>query len=107
MSFLIAPLYSWMASRVRLSAFLPWIYGVVAISIVGFYVAFEFGAEHDRWVAAAFYIWVSTFNAHHLGVLDFHGRPVLRALRRNGCSASSPQAAPLAASSGRRPRRCW
>lgn len=61
-SFLIAPLYSWMASRVRLSTFLPWIYGVVAISIVGFYVAFELGAEQERWVAAAFYIWVSTFN---------------------------------------------
>jgi ATP:ADP antiporter, AAA family len=61
-SFLIAPLYSWMASRIRLSTFLPWIYGVVAISIVAFYVAFEFGAEQDRWVAAAFYIWVSTFN---------------------------------------------
>ncbi len=61
-SFLFAPLYSGLASRVRLSTFLPWVYGFVAATILGFYALFAFGAAHDRWVAAAFYIWVSTFN---------------------------------------------
>jgi len=61
-SFLFAPLYSGLASRIRLSTFLPWVYGFVAVSILGFYALFAFGAAQDRWVAAAFYIWVSTFN---------------------------------------------
>jgi ATP:ADP antiporter, AAA family len=62
-SLLFAPLYSWFAARIKLSSFLPWVYGFIAATIVGFYVLFETTAEsQDRWVAAAFYIWVSTFN---------------------------------------------
>jgi ATP:ADP antiporter, AAA family len=62
-SFVFAPVYSGLASRIKLSAFLPWVYGVVAVSILIFYGLFE-GAQGDRtrWVAASFYIWVSTFN---------------------------------------------
>jgi AAA family ATP:ADP antiporter len=60
-SFLFAPLYSGLAARIRLSTFLPWVYGFVAITILLFYALFQFSA-HDRGVAAAFYIWVSTFN---------------------------------------------
>jgi ATP:ADP antiporter, AAA family len=62
-SFIFAPIYSGLASRIKLSTFLPWVYGVVALSILIFYSLFE-GAQGDkaRWVAAAFYIWVSTFN---------------------------------------------
>jgi AAA family ATP:ADP antiporter len=62
-SFIFAPLYSGLASRIKLSTFLPWVYGFVAVSILIFYGLFE-GAQgkEDRWVAAAFYIWVSTFN---------------------------------------------
>lgn len=61
-SFLFAPLYSGLASRIKLSTFLPWVYGFVAVSILVFYALFQMGEAHDRWVAAAFYIWVSTFN---------------------------------------------
>lgn len=61
-SFLFAPLYSGLASRIKLSTFLPWVYGFVAVSILIFYALFAFGEAQDRWVAAAFYIWVSTFN---------------------------------------------
>jgi ATP:ADP antiporter, AAA family len=61
-SFLFAPLYSAMASRIRLALFLPWVYGFVAVSIVAFYGLFQLGGEHSRAIAAAFYIWVSTFN---------------------------------------------
>jgi len=61
-SFLFAPLYSGVASRMKLATFLPWVYGFVAATILIFYALFEFGEAQDRIVAAAFYIWVSTFN---------------------------------------------
>src|SRR6267154_1352379 len=61
-SLVFAPLYSGLASRIKLSSFLPWVYGFVALSILGFYALFESGASQERWVAAAFYVWVSTFN---------------------------------------------
>jgi AAA family ATP:ADP antiporter len=60
-SFLFAPVYSWLASRIKLSTFLPCVYGFVAASILVFYALFEAQAQ-DRGVAAAFYVWVSTFN---------------------------------------------
>src|SRR5580700_6829536 len=61
-SFVFAPLYSGLASRIRLSSFLPWVYGVVAVSILAFYALFVSGQYQDRWIAAGFYVWVSTFN---------------------------------------------
>jgi ATP:ADP antiporter, AAA family len=62
-SFIVAPLYSGLASRIRLSSFLPWVYGIVAVSILVFWGLFTTVEQHqDRWVAALFYIWVSTFN---------------------------------------------
>jgi ATP:ADP antiporter, AAA family len=60
-SFIVAPLYAGFASRIRLATFLPWVYGVIALSMVGFYFAFA-AHENSRWLAAAFYIWLSTFN---------------------------------------------
>jgi AAA family ATP:ADP antiporter len=62
LSLLFAPLYSGLAARVTLSSFLPWVYGFVAITIVIFYVLFVGDQHEDRYVAAAFYVWVSTFN---------------------------------------------
>jgi AAA family ATP:ADP antiporter len=62
-SFFLAPVYAFLASRIRLSTFLPWVYGFIAVTMVGFYALFEaWGAQQDRWVAAAFFVWVSTFN---------------------------------------------
>ncbi|MBL8985429.1 MAG: MFS transporter [Gemmatimonadetes bacterium] len=62
-SFIVAPLYSGLASRIRLSKFLPWVYGIVAVSILVFWGLFTtVEQQQDRWVAALFYIWVSTFN---------------------------------------------
>src|ERR1700742_4422551 len=60
-SFIVAPLYAGCASRIRLATFLPWVYGGIALSMVAFYFALIFD-ENSRWVAAAFYIWLSTFN---------------------------------------------
>src|SRR5580692_13087540 len=58
----LAPLYASMASRLKLSNFLPWVYGFIAVTIIGFYLLFSGGKVSDRWVAAGFYIWVSVFN---------------------------------------------
>ncbi|MGH8258980.1 MAG: NTP/NDP exchange transporter, partial [Steroidobacteraceae bacterium] len=59
---IVAPLYSGAASRIRLSAFLPWVYGFIAVSILAFYALFSRGHVQTRWLAAGFYVWVSTFN---------------------------------------------
>jgi AAA family ATP:ADP antiporter len=60
-SFIAAPIFAGFASRVRLATFLPWVYGFIAITMVAFYILFQ-RVVNDRWVAAAFYIWLSTFN---------------------------------------------
>jgi AAA family ATP:ADP antiporter len=61
-SLVFSPLYAGLASRMKLSTFLPWVYGFVAVSILAFYALFVSGRYQDRWIAAAFYVWVSTFN---------------------------------------------
>jgi ATP:ADP antiporter, AAA family len=61
-SFVFAPLYSGLASRLKLSTFLPWVYGFVAVTILLFYALFVSGKYQDHWIAAGFYVWVSTFN---------------------------------------------
>ncbi len=60
-SFVVAPVYAYFASRIKLSTFLPWVYGFIAVTMVVFFALFEF-IEKDRWVAAAFFVWTSTFN---------------------------------------------
>jgi AAA family ATP:ADP antiporter len=60
-SFIVAPIFAGFASRIKLATFLPWVYGVIAITMVIFYILFQ-RVANDRWVAAAFYIWLSTFN---------------------------------------------
>jgi len=60
-SLVFAPLYSGLAARIRLASFLPWVYGFVALTMLGFYALFA-GGGHERAVAAGFYVWVSTFN---------------------------------------------
>ncbi|MGH8227777.1 MAG: NTP/NDP exchange transporter [Steroidobacteraceae bacterium] len=59
---IVAPLYSGFASRLRLSAFLPWVYGFIAVTILVFYALFSHHEAPTRWLAAAFYVWVSVFN---------------------------------------------
>lgn len=59
---LVAPLYAAMSSRLKLSTFLPWVYAFIGLTIIGFYALFVGGRVPDRWVAAVFYVWVSTFN---------------------------------------------
>src|SRR5579871_1342739 len=57
-SFIVAPVYAGLASRIRLASFLPWVYGFIALTMVAFYILFR-TAPDNRMVAAAFYIWLS------------------------------------------------
>ncbi len=61
LSFLVAPLYAGLASRIRLASFLPWVYGFIALTMLGFFLLFRAQAD-NRWIAAAFYVWCSTYN---------------------------------------------
>jgi AAA family ATP:ADP antiporter len=61
LSFFVAPIYAYFASRLKLSTFLPWVYGFIAATMIVFYALFE-TIHQDRAVAAAFFIWTSTFN---------------------------------------------
>ena len=61
LSLLVAPIFAGLASRIRLANFLPWVYGFIAITLIVFYFLFR-AVTNDRWIAAAFYVWVSTFN---------------------------------------------
>jgi len=61
LSFIVAPIFAGFASRIRLASFLPWVYGFIAITMLVFYFLFQ-EVENDRLVAAAFYVWLSTFN---------------------------------------------
>jgi ATP:ADP antiporter, AAA family len=60
LSFVVAPVFGGLASRMRLAVFLPWVYGFIAITMLLFYVLFQ-GDANNRWIAAAFFVWVSTF----------------------------------------------
>src|ERR1700719_2605610 len=41
LSFVVAPVFAGLASRMRLATFLPWVYGFIALTMVGFYFAFR------------------------------------------------------------------
>ncbi len=58
----LSPLYSGLAARVKLQSFLPWVYGFIALTIFGFFMAFSGGRTDSRALAASFYVWVSVFN---------------------------------------------
>ena len=60
-SFIVAPVYAGFASRIKLETFLPWVYGFIAVTMLAFYFLF-LRDPNNRMIAAAFYIWLSTFN---------------------------------------------
>ncbi len=62
------PIFGAAASRFKISTLLPWIYGFIALTLVGFHVLFARGHE-ARWVAGAFFIWISVFNLVIISVL--------------------------------------
>jgi AAA family ATP:ADP antiporter len=60
-SLAVVPIYGWACTKFRRSAFLPWIYGVVAASLVGVGLML---AQDEGIVAVAqfFYVWISVLN---------------------------------------------
>jgi AAA family ATP:ADP antiporter len=60
-SLAVVPLYGWACTKFRRSAFLPWIYGVVAISLLGVGLALATD-ESNLAVAQFFYVWISVLN---------------------------------------------
>lgn len=59
--FLSAPLFSWAASRMKLTRFLPGIFWFLLANLLVFYGLFHV-APHNRWVAAAYFCWFSSVN---------------------------------------------
>lgn len=64
---LCAPLYSALASRLKLSQLLPGIFWFWLINILIFYALFA-SAPQSRWVAAAYYWWFSVVNLFMISV---------------------------------------
>ncbi len=60
-SLAVVPLYGWACTKFRRSAFLPWIYGVVALSLFGVGAALATD-EKNLAVAQFFYVWISVLN---------------------------------------------
>src|SRR5271168_4278941 len=45
-SFLVAPIYAGVASRIKLATFLPWVYGFIALTMVAFFLLFQRYADN-------------------------------------------------------------
>jgi len=60
-SLAVVPLYGWACTKFRRSAFLPWIYGTVALSLFGVGLALTTD-EGNLAVAQFFYVWISVLN---------------------------------------------
>jgi AAA family ATP:ADP antiporter len=66
-SILLIPLYGAVVGRFRRSAFLPWVYGLVAIVLAA--VGVEFSATHfDPLVGKSFYVFISVVNLFLISV---------------------------------------
>jgi AAA family ATP:ADP antiporter len=57
---LVQPVYGWLTSRYRRSAFLPWVYLFFVLNILGFHAWFNAQQDHT-WIARAYFVWVSIF----------------------------------------------
>ncbi len=57
---LVQPVYGWLTSRYRRTAFLPWVYLFFVANILGFHAWFNLQEDHT-WIARAYFIWVSVF----------------------------------------------
>jgi AAA family ATP:ADP antiporter len=56
-----APIFAWCAAKVKLARLLPGVFWVLLSNILIFYVFFRL-APQNRWLAAAFYWWLSVVN---------------------------------------------
>lgn len=58
---IFVPLFAFASNRIKLQTLLPWVYGFIVLTLIGFVFLFQSTTE-DRWIAAGFYVWVSVFN---------------------------------------------
>lgn len=58
---IVLPLFGWIASKVSRRRILPWVFGAVVASLLGFGAAL-LARPDDVWLARGFYIWVSVIN---------------------------------------------
>lgn len=58
---IVLPLYGWIASKVARRRIVPWVFGMVVASLLG-YGAAMLARPDDVWLARTFYIWVSVIN---------------------------------------------
>lgn len=57
----LLPLFGWIASKVPRRRILPWTFGFVVLSLLGFALAMLLRPD-NLWAARAFYIWISVIN---------------------------------------------
>ncbi|KAF1702743.1 NTP/NDP exchange transporter [Pseudoxanthomonas suwonensis] len=57
----VLPAFGWIASKVPRRRILPWVFGLVVATLLGFGLSLLLQPE-DVWVGRAFYIWVSVVN---------------------------------------------
>lgn len=57
----VLPLFGWVAARVPRARIVPWVFGAVVASLLGFGVSLLLQPD-DVWAGRAFYIWVSVIN---------------------------------------------
>ena len=61
----VQPVYGWLTSRFRRTAFLPWVYGFFCLNLIAFWAWLSYSAEGSAsHIAAgrAYFVWVSVFN---------------------------------------------
>ncbi len=61
----LQPVYGWLTSRFRRTAFLPWVYGFFCLNLVAFWAWFTFSDEKSvshLYAGRAYFVWVSVFN---------------------------------------------
>ncbi|WP_051412458.1 MFS transporter [Pseudoxanthomonas sp. J35] len=57
----VLPLYGWIASKVARRRIVPWVFGLVVATLLGFGVGLVLQPD-NVWAGRAFYIWVSVIN---------------------------------------------
>lgn len=58
---LVLPPFGWLVSKVSRRRIVPWVFGFVVASLLGFSLAIQWQPD-NVWMARAFYIWVSVIN---------------------------------------------
>jgi len=66
-SFIAVTVYGAACSRIKIGRLVPGIYGLFALSFVGFYIAVK-ALPDASFISKAFYVWISIFSLFHVSV---------------------------------------